>query len=539
MEYVRRNMPHLAWDEYAEKAWQRANEKEEDRRKVSNGEVDLNVDLSSVPFKYPPFEHQRKALILGRDREVFAYLMDQGTGKTKVILDDASHNFRNGTIDALVIIAPNSVKTNWCNGYDGDNDAEFDEVRKHMPPDIRYSRGAFFANPSALQKDYWLRFHKTMADRSRLFILSISVEGLHSPKSIAILQEVMRRRKVMLVVDESTRIGNRAAKRTKVATDIRRKAVLARIASGTPVIKSPLKAFSQFGFLDPDILGIATFTEFSARYAVTVQTNDRVRIPVRYQNLKELGDKIAGVSFRVLKEQCLDLPPKTYVKRNIYLTKAMEVAYREMQRQSIIYLDSLHRVEATTILTQMLRLQQITAGYLPIIDPLTNEQTGIHKIEDGFPPKIEEAIDMIEEVDGKVIVWCKFKFEIREMHEALKKAGIEHVLFYGDTPEDERIKNRMAFQNDPNIRVFVGQVRTGGIGLTLTAANTVIYLSNTFSTEDRVQSEDRAHRIGQNWPVTYFDLVSPRTIDEKIIVTLRTNKRLSDEVMRDGYKAWI
>jgi SNF2 family DNA or RNA helicase len=360
---------------------------------------------------------------------------------------------------------------------------------------------------------------------------------LYGDKAQKILEEFCKYRKVMVVVDESTRIGERTSKRTKVATSIRKLCKLARIASGTPVIKSPLKAYSQFGFLDPDILGSPTFTEFAARYAVYAPHNPH--FPVRFVNTEELANKIAGVSFRVLKEECLDLPDKIYMKRNVYMTKEMEVAYREMRDNSIIHLDSLHTVEAITVLTQLLRLQQITAGYLPLIDMDTGEQTGVRKLTAGFSPKIKEAVDLIEECEGKTIVWCKFRFEIFEMNEALDKAGITSVALYGDVPEEQRVRNRMAFQNDPKVKVFVGQVRTGGIGITLTAGQNVIYLSNTFSTEDRVQSEDRAHRIGQTKNVNYYDLVTPRTVDERIISVLRDNKRLSDEIMRDGYRKWI
>jgi SNF2 family DNA or RNA helicase len=542
MQYVKTNMPALVWDADADARLAVETAAEQYRKDVAAGKIDTSDDISNIPMRLQPYEHQRKALVLGRNQRVFAYLMDQGTGKTKVIIDDAAHNYRNLIIDAVLILAPNSVKTNWVNTYSGDDPNEFDEVRKHMAPDIQYVKAAHFANPNQEQKAVWRHFQDQLAGGTgKLLIMSVNVEGLTSPKAQAAIEGLVKRRKVMIVVDESTRIGNRSAERTKIATAFRKLCPLARIASGTPVIKSPLKAFSQFGFLDPNIIGIPTYTEFAARHAVMQKLKDdsKREVPVRFVNTEELADKIAGVSFRVLKEQCLDLPPKTYLKRNIYFDKVMELAYKEMRDKAIIYLSEQHKVEATTVLTQLLRLQQITAGYLPILDPVTNEQTDIRKLTNGPPPKIKEAVDMIEEFDGKVIVWCKFKFEIQEMNWALEKAGIKHVLFYGGTPEAERVQNRMAFQNDPSVKVFVGQVRTGGIGLTLTAASNVIYLSNTFSTEDRVQSEDRAHRIGQTVPVTYYDLITPRTVDEKIIKVLRSNKMLSDEIMRDGFRQWI
>lgn len=552
LDFVRQNMPQLRWEQEAEIIWQRMCQEEEDRKRVAQGLVDVGDQLDGVPFVFPPYEHQRKALVLGRNRRVFAYLMDQGTGKTKVIIDDSAHNWREGRIDAVLILAPNSVKTNWCNGYDGDDpDIEIDEVRKHMAPDIPYMRAAYFANPTKEQKAKYDELIRNIPNKHKLLILSMNVEGLHALKAKQVADLFTRRRRCMIVVDESTRIGNHNSQRTKIAMEIRKQCQLARIASGTPVIKSPLKAYSQFNFLDPSIINIATYTEFAARHAIMRKverdSGRSAEFSVRYINLDELANKIAGVSFRVLKEQCLDLPEKTYTKRNIYMTKPMEVAYREMRENSIIYLNSLEKVEATTVLTQMLRLQQITAGYLPVIDPDTNQQIGIHPLCNDSPPKISEAISMIEELEGKVIVWCKFKFEIAEMKRACDAAGISAVTFFGETSESDRMEARSRFKNDPTLRVFIGQVRTGGIGLTLlgdsssaeTACSNAIYLSNTFSTEDRVQSEDRNHRIGQKFPCTYYDLVTPDTVDVKILNVLRSNKMLSDEVMRDGFRKWI
>ena len=531
MLYVKEHLPKLNWEAGAEARYYEEFAAEEYRRKVAAGDIDFDAELDGTPFKYPPYEHQRKALVMGRDQKVFAYLMDQGTGKTKVILDDAAYNFRNGTIDAVLVISPNSVKTNWVN-----TETDDDEVNKHMAPDMPYVAAAFFANPTAEQGKDWDFFYSHIKRRDYLLVLSMNVEGLWTKKAEATARDFLKRRKVMMVVDESTRIGNRTSKRTKTALLLRKMAPLARIASGTPVIKSPLRAYSQFGFLDPNILGSNTFAEFQSRYAV--MSSKDPNIPLRFHNTAELADKIAGVSYRVMKTECLDLPPKVYQKRTIYMGTEQAGWYKKMRVDSLVILSKEHRVEAPTVLTQLLRLQQITAGYLPQINEL-GEQVGIEKIGSGPPPKIAEALQIIEETEGKVIVWCKFKFEIAEMYEACVAAGVEAVTFSGDTTESDRLRHRTRFQTDPTLKVFIGQVRTGGIGITLHAAATVVYLSNTFSTEDRVQSEDRAHRIGQTSHVNYYDLICPNTVDVRILNVLRENKRVSDEIMRDGYQSWI
>ncbi len=531
MEYVKEHLPKLTWEPAAEARYYEEVAAEEYRRKVSAGEIDFSAALEDTPFKFPPYEHQRKALVMGRDQAAFAYLMDQGTGKTKVILDDAAYNFRAGNIDAVLVFSPNSVKTNWVN-----TETDDDEVNKHMAPDIPYVAAAYFANPSSEQQKDWEFFARHMNRKDYLLVLSMNIEGIWTNKALAIAKDFLKRRRVMMVVDESTRIGNRTSKRTKTALMLRKLAPYARIASGTPVIKSPLKAYSQFGFLDPNILGISTFAEFQGRYAV-MNPNER-NMAVRFTNTAELGDKIAGVSYRVMKTECLDLPPKVYQKRNIYMGAEQALWYKKMRDDSLVILSREHRVEAPTVLSQLLRLQQITAGYLPQINEF-GEQTGIAKIGDGPPPKIQEAMQIIEETEGKVIVWCKFKFEIKEMYDACQAAKVEAVTFSGDTSEADRLRHRARFQEDRSLKVFIGQVRTGGIGITLHAAATVIYLSNTFSTEDRVQSEDRAHRIGQTESVNYYDLICPNTVDVRILKVLRDNKRLSDEIMRDGYQTWI
>lgn len=538
-DYIERVWPNAAWAADARDLYHQAKVKEQWRQRVASGDVDLSANLAGIPFKHPPYDHQRKALILGRDMDAFAYLMDQGTGKTKTLIDDAAHNYREQRIDGLLVISPNSVKTNWVSNDEGD---EPDEIAKHMAPDIPYEKGVWFSNSTAAQRKAWSSFEDKWRTSRSLLILSVNVESLHVARIAGMLERFCQLRKVMIVVDESTRIKNRTATRSKMAVDLRKLCPLARIMSGTPIIQSPLDAYSQFYFLDPDILGFATYAEFSSRYAVPHPTLPGVA--ARYINLDELSQKIAGSSYRVRKEDCLDLPPKVYLKRAVHMNKEQQGHYDNMRTKLITYLDIKTKdqprpVVATMVMTQMLRLQQIVAGHLPVLNPDTFEQEGIHKIGTGMPPKVAEAIEIIEDNPGKVIVWCRFRFEIEEMAAALKEKKLKHVLFYGDTSETERSLNRKAFQDDDSVKVFVGQIRTGGIGLNLYKASTVIYLSNTFSAEDRLQSEDRAHRIGQVNKVTYYDLVTPRTVDERVLAALRNHRSVSDEVMRDGYSNWM
>ena len=538
IEYVKEQFPDAIWSEEAQQEVQRVLErvsKREHKEQLRDAEFDLSP-LDNVSFRLPPFLHQKRALLLGRDEESFAYLMDQGTGKTKVLLDDAAHNFRQNRIDGLVIICPNSVKTNWVNN--DPSPVEPDEVDKHMAPDVPYAKYAWNSNTTKTQREQQDEFFFS-TDRSKLDILSVNVEGLAHDRITAMIAKFVAGRRCMIVVDESTRIKNRTAKRTKAAIKLRQNCILARILSGTSVIKSPLDAYSQFQFLDPEILGFASFTGFRNHHCImggwqNKQVQSYIRLP-------ELSSKIAGASYRVLKEDCLDLPPKLYQRRSIAMSDAQRRAYNDMRRDSIAVLERYTkeegRIVAPVVLTQMLRLQQITAGFLPILDE-EGKQIDVAPIGE-TNPKIEEALSILEETSGKVIIWCRFKSEVRELAARCEKEGHTAVSFYGEISEDERIKARSAFQSDPRVKVFIGTASAGGIGLNLWAATTVIYLTNSFSTEERVQSEDRAHRIGQEHPVTYIDLVCPGTVDVRVLQTLRANKRISEEVMRDNISEWI
>ncbi len=537
IEYINKWFPDADWTiaalDYCEDAAERK-EKREETQRAKRSDLDYSK-LDHIPFKLPPYDHQKKALMLGRDRRDFAYLMDQGTGKTKVLLDDAAHNFRLSNIDGLIVIAPNSVKLNWVNPFGGE-----DEVSKHLAPDIPANKGCWISSGNAKWKKHWAAFLKDLGDNDKLQILSVNVEAIAVDRVYKMLVQFCIKRKIMVVVDESTRIKNRAAKRTKSAKKLRGMCVMARIMTGTPLIKSPLDAFGQFGFMDPDILGYDNYYSFRNRYAV--MGGYQGYQVLYYQNIEEISDAIDKVSYRVLKEECLDLPPKTYVKRLIDMNVAQARAYVDMRDDMIIqlenYIDEKGELSAEIKLTCTLRLQQLTAGFLPILDDEGKVQRyeGLGKTN----PKIEEAANIIEECQHKVIVWCKFRPEIESVVNLLNKRGVACVSFFGDTSQDDRIGAIQKFQDpDDDTKVFVGQVRTGGIGITLTAARTVIYLSNTFSTEDRVQSEDRAHRIGQERPVTYYDLICPSTVDVSVLQVLRSNKKMSDEIMRDGIKEWI
>jgi SNF2 family DNA or RNA helicase len=232
-----------------------------------------------------------------------------------------------------------------------------------------------------------------------------------------------------------------------------------------------------------------------------------------------------------LKEDCLDLPDKIYMKRIITLTKKQEEVYEQMKREALAFLNG-KKTTTVNALTQLMRLQQITCGHFVADDGTTQE------IDSN---RLDELMDVLEEVEGKALIWCHWQKDVQIIKEAiLKEYGPGSVVdYYGLTPQDQRQKNKDAFQNDSKVRFFVGTPQTGGYGLTLTAANTVIYYSNGYDLEKRIQSEDRAHRIGQKKSVTYVDILAEDTVDEKIVKALRKKINIASKVMGEELRDWI
>lgn len=235
---------------------------------------------------------------------------------------------------------------------------------------------------------------------------------------------------------------------------------------------------------------------------------------------------------RVKKEECLDLPEKLYVKREVDLTPEQEKAYDQMRTLALAQIAG-GLVSTVNALTQLMRLHQIVCGHVKMDDGTVVELPN---------NRIKELLSVIEETDGKIIIWATYRHDIEAIKLALSKEyGMNSIgMYYGDTDDDERKRVLECFQNPENeMRFFVGNPSTGGYGLTLTAAQTMIYFSNSFDLEKRLQSEDRAHRIGQTKNVTYIDLMSPNTVDEKIVKALRAKINIATQVLGEEIKTWL
>jgi SNF2 family DNA or RNA helicase len=476
-------------------------------------------------FKTQPYDHQRKALKDSWSAEYYALFMEMGTGKSKVAVDNIAILYEAGKVTAALIVAPKGVYDNWVRG----------EIPAHLPD--RIVRHVMRWSPVKTQK-YENELKDFIVDKDqKLKIFVMNVEAFSSERGFEAAQAFLYQNpNNMIVVDESTTIKNRKAQRTANLIKLRDLAKYRRILTGSPITKSPMDLFSQCELLKEKCLGFNSYFAYQSRYAnVQKRTMGHRSFQqiVGYRRLDELSEKLDKISNRTLKEDCLDLPEKVYIKRFVDLTPEQERVYNQMKKLALAKLETGELATTASVLTQIMRLQQICCGHFQPDD----EEIKILKNN-----RMSELMDLIEEVNGKAIIWATYTHDILNIAATIKERfGEDSVAcYYGGTQQDDRqdIVNRFQDKHDP-LRFFVGQPKTGGYGITLTAANTVIYYSNSYDLEIRLQSEDRAHRIGQTNKVTYIDLVSPNTIDEKILTALRSKIDIAGEVLGEDAKDWL
>ena len=472
-------------------------------------------------FKTPPYKHQLTALEKSWNKETYAYFMEMGTGKTKVLIDNVAILYDKGKINAALIIAPKGVVKTW---YE-------QELPTHLPNHIQNVTILWQPN---FTKKYQEDLDKLFELGQDLHILIMNVEALSTDKGVKFVSKFLSAHKTLMAIDESTTIKNQAAKRTKNIISLGKYSKYRRIMTGSPITKNPLDLFSQCEFLDPWLLNFDSFYAFRNRYAKmkNMYLRDRtIQVVDVFQNLSELSEKVKGFSYRVLKEDCLDLPPKNFIKRYVTLTADQKRIYEQMKKEAMAFLNG--KVTTTmTVLTQLMRLHQITCGHFTADDGSTQA------VESN---RLNELMSILEEIDGKAIIWANYQLSVGEIVQRIvKEYGKDsYVHYYGLTSQEDRQDNIRKFQNDPKCRFLIGTPQTGGYGITLTQANTVIYYSNGYDLEKRLQSEDRAHRIGQKKNVTYIDIICEDTVDEKIVKALRDKINIASEVLGEDLKDWI
>lgn len=536
-------------------------------------------------------KHQLEARVRLRQRpkrpspeDIMAWLMDKGTGKSFVILDEWQSRVGNdGDLDMLVVVAPLGSFRNW---FEDKTDIQKAEINVHLDPRLR--RGLAWAAwtggaESKRRREYLLK----QTDVPRAFFAPVvglshggrkDVRGAKSKLEEYLTQLMQSSKKgVMLAIDESTVIRVKKSNRTKALMRLRELARVRRICTGLVSPKSPMDLFMQFKFLDWRILGFESDVAYRNRYAVVERQcflpNEMLRgklksaargrpalglrdsdisnmnrymlleeleranvyvqmVPIikSFRNLDELQEKIAPYSFRVLKDDCLDLQPKTYVTRDVELTDEQQELYASLKSQAVAELGGRHIV-ATQVIQKIIRMHQILCGHV------RDEEGGLLRVKS---KRVDELLETLEDHRGKAIIWSTYRPEIDDIVEALKKEYGENSVaqFHGGN-KDTRHEDERNFLGFDYVRWMVSSQATGGFGNTWNVANLTVYSSNNYDLELRDQSEDRNHRKGQTEPVTYVDLVARSTVDEAIIRALRKKINLAAQITGDNYREWL
>lgn len=451
-----------------------------------------------IKFHLEPFEHQKKALALCLKNKSFGLFMEMGTGKTKVIVDLLGQIKDELVYHPALVICPVSVMENWKR-----------EAEKNQP-DLR------------------VRVLSGTMDQKKTTLLGGPINLTHlyvvNYESAWRMEDDLKKLNIeTLILDESTKIKHRATKQAKAIIRLGDRTKRRYIMSGTPMANSPLELFNQFKFLDPNIFG-TNFYVFRDRYAMMGGYNNYQVIG--YKNLDELGRKIAGASFRVTKDECLDLPDKIFKEYRIPMEAKLRKVYSAMADELVTEVAG-NTIAAASVLAKLTKLRQITSGFVYL------EDGAVSQIED--QPKLNQLKEILEELaqgHHKIIIWGIYNHELTLIEREVQKifGDDSWVRLDGSVLATKRQDMIDRFQTDHTCKVFIGQQHAGGLGITLTAADYCIFYSNDYSPEIRLQCEDRAHRIGQKKNVTYIDLIVKGTIDSTIKAMLKKKTDLSKQI---------
>ena len=492
-------------------------------------------------YKTQPYKHQQRAIEKARRQEAFAYLMEMGTGKTWVVINEVAGLWGDGSVNGLFVVAPNGVHQNWV----------LKELPTHMPDWVRWRAVSWNAGAN---KKQMAEIESILGgtDSSELRILTMNWEALQTKRGQDFAREFHKSvTKLYVAADEIQKMKNPQTARFKAMMELKKHTTFRRGMSGSVVLNSPFDLFAPFSWLSEHILRTTSFFAFKGEYADMLPASHPLVANIKeksgtrgtpqvvatnkdgtpkYKNLEKLAAIIEPHSFRILKTECLDLPEKVYTQSFFNMEGEQLQAYKLMAGKARMQMAD-GEVVAVEKLASLMKLSQITSGFLMSpggeILKLSNVLSKNPKMQ-LLQQRLEDSI----EIGNKVIVWARFREEIAQIAELCRDNKWRIVEYHGDTSKDDRAKARDDFQAGL-IDVFIATQQAGSTGITLTACNHVIYYSNTFSAEDRWQSEDRAHRIGQTRSVLYEDLLAEDTIDEKIVNCLRLKKDVASLLMGD------
>lgn len=489
------------------------------------------MKLSEYKYKTKPFQHQRDVLDRSANEPFWAFFLEPGLGKSKMLIDTGAYLYLSGKIKSMVI---STVKA-MCPSF------EFIEVPTHMPDGVDYAVFRYDA-AKVTTKEFQRRWKKFLAFKGlKVFIFNVDAASTNNlTKMMRELYSVVGK-DYLMGIDESTTIKTHTAKRSKALCAFSRAAKYRRIMTGTPITNGPLEIFGQAIALEAPgkILGHKSFYSFRGYYATMEKKtfgNRSFNVVTGYQNTEELTELLSTFSSIIKKEDALDLPEKIYSKVPVEMTKSQQTMYNKLRQEAIIELENLgESIEVTNILTMLVKLHQIVCGQLKY-----ENENGVETYASIENNRLSTLLELLELEPGKVVIWSNYRQTLADIVKTLSsKYGENSVIqFHGGVNQANREVAAKRFQDkDDECRFFVANPQSAGLGLTLTTADLAIYYSNDYSLERRIQSEDRIHRIGQTSSARYIDLVSPDTVDEKIIEALRNKKSLADKVVVSNWRS--
>lgn len=489
------------------------------------------MDIQDYPHVIEPFQHQKDHLTNHVEKKAWGLLWEQGTAKTKPIVDTAMYHYDNGNINALIVVAPPGVERNW----------NTDEIPKHMPDEFAMDTMVGVFQTAKKKTKAHIRLMNALLEWDGLSVLLISYSAFMTKEGKDLVRAFLRKRRVLYVLDEAHNIKSPNAKRTKSIVASGKYAQYRRILTGTPVAIGPFDLYSQIRFLDEWFWknkGIHGSVEFRQHFGRWFTAADCKKLHgydpgydklIEYQNIDQLKEWLKEITDRVLKDEVLDLPPKLYQKRYFDMSREQRTAYETLNEELMLEIGD-EIITAELPIVKLLRFQQITCNYVPV-----GEDEPVHMFS-SKNPRLSVMEDIRDETHHPVIVWARFKHDVDQLMDLL---GNDAVRYDGSLDDDEAERSKLAFQRG-DAKWFVGTAQKGGPGLTLTQAKTMVYYSNSFRLIDRLQSEDRAHRAGMDeHPVNYIDIVANDTVDESIVDNLRNKRDIAVEIQGDPWKEWI
>ena len=464
-----------------------------------------------LPIKVKPYNHQKIAFNFAIEKleqeGCAALLMDMGLGKSLTSIAIAGRLYLDNKIEKVLVVCPTSIISVW--------EKEFVKFA-----DYDYNVESIVGSTMSKRKEKL----KTLCHKKGLKVAVINYEATWRME-----KELNVYKPDIIICDESQKIKNPSAAQSKTLHRLGLKAKYKIILTGTPVQNSPMDVFSQWKFLDPNIFGVS-FYAFRNRYAVMGgYYNHQI---IRYKNMDEMTSKAHSVAYRITKEEALDLPEQIFLNRYCDLEKEARNVYDKVARESYVELMD-GEITATNVLTKLMRLSQIAGGHVK------DDEGRMQVISKA---KLNELKDIMEDViidnKKKLVVFARFIPEIESIKQLAEEMKVEYSYITGEIKTDDRGVMCDNFQNNDNVKLFIAQIQTAGLGITLTAADTAVFYSLDFNYANYSQAIARTHRIGQKNTCTYINLISTETVDEKIIKALDSKEDIAKNIV-DNWREYF